>query len=64
MDKKYTFVQPVPRLILEFLGFSIVVVLIIFSVMMYDENGLAKIMPVISVFFITDFLCRNVYVEY
>ena len=52
VDKKYTFVQPVPRLILEFLGFSIVVVLIIFSVMMYDENGLAKIMPVISVFFI------------
>lgn len=52
VDKKYTFVQPVPRLILEFLGFSIVVGLIIFSVMMYDENGLAKIMPVISVFFI------------
>lgn len=52
VDKKYTFVQPVPRLILEFLGFSIVVVLIIFSVIMYDENGLAKIMPVISVFFI------------
>ena len=52
VDKKYTFVQPVPRLILEFLGFSIVVVLIIFSVMLYDENGLAKIMPVISVFFI------------
>lgn len=52
VDKKYTFVQPVPRLILEFLGFSIVVVLIIFSVMLYDENGLAKIMPIISVFFI------------
>ncbi|MHD0317365.1 ABC transporter ATP-binding protein [Fusobacterium sp. THCT1E2] len=52
VDKKYTFVQPVPRLILEFLGFSIVVVLIIFSVMLYDENGLAKIMSVISVFFI------------
>ncbi|CAK7025600.1 ABC transporter ATP-binding protein [Fusobacterium varium] len=52
VDKKYMSSQPVPRLILEFLGFSIVVVLIIFSVMMYDENGLAKIMPVISVFFI------------
>ena len=52
VDKKYMSSQPVPRLILEFLGFSIVVVLIIFSVMMYDENGLAKIMPVISIFFI------------
>ena len=52
VDKKYISSQPIPRIILEFLGFSIVVVLIIFSVMMYDENGLAKIMPVISVFFI------------
>ena len=52
VDKKYMSSQPVPRLILEFFGFSIVVVLIIFSVMMYDENGLAKIMPVISIFFI------------
>ena len=52
VDKKYMASQPVPRLILEFLGFSIVVGLIIFSVMMYDENGLAKIMPVISIFFI------------
>ncbi|MHD0315033.1 ABC transporter ATP-binding protein [Fusobacterium varium] len=52
VDKKYMSSQSIPRLILEFLGFSIVVVLIIFSVMMYDENGLAKIMPVISIFFI------------
>ena len=52
VDKKYMSSQPIPRLILEFLGFSIVVVLIIFSVMIYDENGLAKIMPVISIFFI------------
>ena len=52
VDKKYMSSQPVPRLILEFLGFSIVVVLIIFSVMIYDENGLAKIMPIISIFFI------------
>ena len=52
VDKKHMTSQPVPRLILEFLGFSIVIVLIIFSVMMYDENGLAKIMPVISIFFI------------
>lgn len=52
VDKKYMSSQPIPRLILEFLGFSIVVVLIIFSMMIYDENGLAKIMPVISIFFI------------
>ncbi|MCI6033424.1 ABC transporter ATP-binding protein [Fusobacterium varium] len=52
VDKKYMSSQPIPRLILEFLGFSIVVVLIIFSVMIYDENGLAKIMPIISIFFI------------
>ena len=52
VDKKYMTSQPVPRLILEFLGFSIVVVLIIFSVMLYDGDGLAKIMPVISIFFI------------
>ena len=52
VDKKYMSSQPIPRLILEFLGFSIVVALIIFSVMMYNENGLAKIMPVISIFFI------------
>ena len=52
VNKKYMSSQPIPRLILEFLGFSIVVGLIIFSVMMYDENGLAKIMPIISMFFI------------
>ena len=52
VNKKYMSSQPIPRLILEFLGFSIVVGLIIFSVMMYDENGLAKIMPIISIFFI------------
>lgn len=52
VDKKFIASQPIPRLILEFLGFSIVVILIIFSVIVYDENGLAKIMPVISIFFI------------
>ncbi|BBA50690.1 ABC transporter ATP-binding protein [Fusobacterium varium] len=52
VDKKHMTSQPVPRLILEFLGFSVVVTLIIFSVIVYDENGLAKIMPVISIFFI------------
>ena len=52
VDKKYFGSQPVPKLILEFLGFFIVVVLIIFSVMKYDQDGLAKIMPIISLFFI------------
>lgn len=52
VDKKFQGTQPIPRYILEFLGFFIVVTLIVTSVIIYGEEGLTKIMPLITVFFI------------
>lgn len=51
-DKRYYSSQPVPKQILEFLGFLIVVLLIVGAVILYGENGMLKIMPLITVFFI------------
>lgn len=50
VDKKFWGTQPIPKYILEFLGFSIVVVLIIASVLLYGEEGMKYIMPIITVF--------------
>jgi ATP-binding cassette subfamily B protein len=52
VDIKFLATQPIPRLVLEFLGFAVVISLIIFSILRFDESGFTKIMPVISVFFI------------
>ncbi len=51
-DKRYYSSQPIPKQILEFLGFLIVVLLIVGAVILYGENGMLKIMPLITVFFI------------
>lgn len=52
VDKKFQGTQPIPKYILEFLGFFIVVVLIVGAVIIYREEGMTKIMPLITVFFI------------
>ena len=52
VDKKFQSTQPIPKYILEFLGFFIVVVLIIGAIIIYGEEGITKIMPLITVFFI------------
>ena len=52
VDKKFQGTQPIPKYILEFLGFFIVVILIVGAVIIYGEEGMAKIMPLITVFFI------------
>lgn len=52
VDKKFQGTQPIPKYILEFLGFFIVVVLIVGAVIIYGEEGITKIMPLITVFFI------------
>lgn len=52
VDKKFQGTQPIPKYILEFLGFFIVVLLIVGSVIIYGEEGMSKIMPLITVFFI------------
>lgn len=51
-DKRYYSTQPIPKQILEFLGFLIVVVLIVGAIILYGESGMLKIMPLITVFFI------------
>lgn len=51
VDKKFQGSQPIPRYILEFLGFLIIVLLIISSILLYGEEGMIKIMPTITVFF-------------
>lgn len=52
VDKKFQSTQPIPKYILEFLGFFIVVILIVGAVIIYGEEGMSKIMPLITVFFI------------
>lgn len=52
VDKKFQGTQPIPKYILEFLGFFIVVILIVGAVIIYGEEGMTKIMPLITVFFI------------
>lgn len=52
VDKKFQGTQPIPKYILEFLGFLIVVTLIVGAVIVYGEEGMTKIMPLITVFFI------------
>ncbi len=52
VDKKFQGTQPIPKYILEFLGFFIVVFLIVGAVTIYGEEGMTKIMPLITVFFI------------
>lgn len=52
VDKKFQGTQPIPKYTLEFLGFFIVVLLIVGAVIIYGEEGMSKIMPLITVFFI------------
>lgn len=52
VDKKFQGTQPIPKYILEFLGFFIVILLIVGAVTIYGEEGMTKIMPLITVFFI------------
>jgi len=52
VDKKFQGTQPIPKYILEFLGFFIVVLLIVGAVIIYGEEGMTRIMPLITVFFI------------
>lgn len=52
VDKKFQGTQPIPKYILEFLGFFIVVLLIVGAVTIYGEEGMTRIMPLITVFFI------------
>lgn len=52
IDKKFQGTSPIPKYILEFLGFFIVVILIVGAVVIYGEEGMNKIMPLITVFFI------------
>lgn len=50
VDKKFQGTQPIPKYILEFLGFFIVVLFIVGAVIIYGEEGMIKIMPLITVF--------------
>lgn len=51
-EKNYYISQPIPRFLLEFLGFFTVIILIMFSIFAYGEDGLIKIMPLITIFFV------------
>lgn len=52
VDKKFQGTLPIPKYILEFMGFFIVVMLIVGAIIIYGEEGMVKIMPLITVFFI------------
>ncbi|MBM6876201.1 ABC transporter transmembrane domain-containing protein, partial [Fusobacterium mortiferum] len=52
VDKKFQETQPIPKFVLEFLGFFIVIVLIVGSIIAYGEKGMIEIMPIITIFFI------------
>ena len=43
---------PIPRAILEFSGFFMIVAIILYSVSLYGEEGIKNILPVVSLFFL------------
>lgn len=43
---------PIPRAILEFSGFFMIVIIILYSVSLYGEEGIKNILPVVSLFFL------------
>lgn len=49
--KQNTFL-PIPRAILEFSGFFMIVAIILYSVSLYGEEGIKNILPVVSLFFL------------
>ena len=49
--KQNTFL-PIPRAILEFSGFFMIVIIILYSVSLYGEEGIKNILPVVSLFFL------------
>lgn len=49
---KQSILNPFPRAILEFSGFFMIVSIILYSVILYGEEGIKNILPVVSLFFL------------
>lgn len=46
-------ITPIPKSVLEFSGFFMIVSIVLFSVIKYGEEGMTEILPVISLFFLS-----------
>ncbi|MGL5989246.1 ABC transporter ATP-binding protein [Cetobacterium sp.] len=50
---KQAILTPLPKSMLEFSGFFMIVSIVLFSVMKYGESGLSEILPIVSLFFLS-----------
>lgn len=50
---KQAVLTPVPKSMLEFSGFFMIVSIVLFSIMKYGEDGMAEILPIVSLFFLS-----------
>lgn len=50
---KQATVGPLPKAMLEFSGFFMIVSIVLFSIMKYGEEGMAEILPIVSLFFLS-----------
>ncbi|MCQ9626452.1 ABC transporter ATP-binding protein [Cetobacterium somerae] len=50
---KQAILTPIPKSMLEFSGFFMIVSIVLFSIMKYGEDGMAEILPIVSLFFLS-----------
>lgn len=50
---KQSTITPLPKAMLEFSGFFMIVSIVLFSIMKYGEEGMAEILPIVSLFFLS-----------
>ncbi|MGL5936679.1 MAG: ABC transporter ATP-binding protein, partial [Cetobacterium sp.] len=50
---KQSILTPVPKSMLEFSGFFMIVTIVLFSILKYGEDGMGHILPIVSLFFLS-----------
>ncbi|MGL5583225.1 MAG: ABC transporter ATP-binding protein [Cetobacterium sp.] len=50
---KQAILNPLPKSMLEFSGFFMIVSIVLFSIMKYGEEGMSEILPIVSLFFLS-----------
>ena len=50
---KQAVLTPLPKSMLEFAGFFMIVIIVLFSIMKYGEEGMSEILPIVSLFFLS-----------
>ncbi|MGL5351144.1 MAG: ABC transporter ATP-binding protein [Cetobacterium sp.] len=50
---KQAILTPLPKSMLEFSGFFMIVSIVLFSIMKYGEEGMSEVLPIVSLFFLS-----------